>query len=123
MLVRSVSGFALATPGEFMCNSVLFFCASDFCRDHNCKVFVINPILGLESEVLLFFKRKDVRDTMGFWNVYLHVRRQTVVFLVNTPRNRNVHWIVVFSWLIDDDKLDICILNVILSITLHRKFV
>ena len=93
------SVFALATPGEFICDSVLFFCASYFCRDDNCKVFVIDPLLVLESEVLL---RNGFRD--GYVE-RLHVRRQTLVFPINTPRN--VHWMVVFVWLNDDGKLEV----------------
>ena len=93
------SVYALATPGEFICDSVLFFCASYFCRDQNCKVFVIDPILGLESEVLL---RNGSRD--GYVE-RLHVRRQTLAFPINTPRN--VHWMVVFVWLNDDGKVEV----------------
>ena len=93
------SVFALATPGEYICDSVLFFCASYFCREDNCKAFVIDPLLALESEVLL---RNGFRD--GYVE-RLHVRRQTLVFPINTPRN--VHWMVVFVWLNDDDKLEV----------------
>ena len=55
--------------------------------------------MDLESEVLL---RMGVRDQ---FLERLHVRRQTLVFPVNVPRN--VHWMVVFVWLNDDDKLEV----------------
>ena len=105
------SVFALATPGEFICDSVLFFCASYFCRDDNCKVFVIDPLLVLESEVLL---RNGFRD--GYVE-RLHVRRQTLVFPINTPRN--VHWMVVFVWLNDDGKLEVQCRNSMRAFSSH----
>ena len=55
--------------------------------------------MDLESEVLL---RMGVRDR---FLERLHVRRQTLVFPVNVPRN--VHWMVVFLWVNDDDKLEV----------------
>ena len=88
-----------STKGPFLCDTVLFCCASHFCRDDNCKAFVIDPILDLESQVLL---------RMGLRHRFLerlHTRRQTLVFPVNAPRN--VHWMVVFLWISDDDKLEI----------------
>ena len=105
------SVYALATPGEFLCDSVLYFCASYFCQDHNCKAFVIDPILGLESEVLL---RNGVRD--GFLE-RLHVRRQTLVFPINAPLN--VHWMVVFVWLNDDGKLEVQCRNSMRAFSSH----
>jgi len=107
------SAFALATPGEFLCDTVLFFCASYFCRDDNCKVFVIDPILELESEVLL---RLGVRNR---FLERLHTRQQTLVFPVNTPRN--VHWMVVFLWLSDGDKLEIQCRNSMRSYSSHES--
>ena len=89
--VSQWSMFALATPGEFICDTVLYFCASHFCREVDCRTYVVDPILPLGAETLV---RKGIRE--GYLN-RLHAKQQTLAFPVNVPRN--VHWMVVLVWL------------------------
>ena len=68
--------------------------------------------MDLESEVLL---RMGVRER---FLERLHVRRQTLVFPVNVPRN--VHWMVVFLWMNDNDKLEVQCRNSMKSFSSHE---
>ena len=91
------SAFALATPGEFLCDTILYFYGSYFCQHEDCKTYVIDPILELGTRTLL---QTGLRE---HFLDRLHARRQTLVFPLNVPRN--IHWMVVFVWLNPVGKL------------------
>ena len=91
------SAFALATPGEFLCDTVIYFCGKYFCKDGDCKTHVVDPILVMDAGILL---QTGLRERLLN---RLHARLETLIFPINAPRN--VHWMVVFVWLNSIGKL------------------
>ena len=85
------SAYAISTPGEFICDTVLYFCASHFCQDDGCIVHVVDPVLPFETDLLVQtgIRKKFLQR--------LHLKQQILAFPINVPRN--VHWMVVFVWL------------------------
>ena len=83
------SAYTLATPGEFICDTTVFYFTSLFCEGNN-RLCVIDPIFPIESSQLF---RKGIRDC---FLRRLHDEGQTLLFPLNVPED--VHWVIVFVW-------------------------
>ena len=95
------SAYALATPGEFINDTVIYYFGSHFCRssDNTTKAWVVDPILPLGSRALL---SRGIRDK---YVERLQVRGETLLFPINAPAG--VHWMLVLVWLNDSGRLTV----------------
>ena len=110
------SAFALATPGEFICDSIIYYCGSHFCKrdDTSSKAFVVDPVIPLGTGQCL---------TMGIRHKFLeriHDKGQTLVFPINMPQN--VHWMAVLVWLNISGNVVIQCRNSMRSYSNHEKY-
>ena len=87
------SAYALATRGEFIDDTVIYYFGSHFCRsgDNTTKAWVVDPILPLGSRALM---SRGIRDK---YVERLQVRGETLLFPINAPAN--IHWVLVLVWL------------------------
>ena len=109
------SAFALATPGEFICDTIIYYCGSHFCKgDATSKAFVVDPVIPLGTRQCL---------TLGIRHKFLerlHDKGQTLVFPINMPQN--VHWMVVLVWLNTSGNVVIQCRNSMRSYSDHEKY-
>ena len=85
------SAFALATKGEFIDDTVIYYFGSHFCEGDNTKAHVVDPILMFGSESLL---KRGIRDK---YLSRLHERGETLLFPINAPVD--LHWMLVVVWM------------------------
>ena len=85
------SAFALATKGEFIEDTVIYYFGSHFCEGDNTKACIVDPILTFGSRALL---RRGIRDK---YLTRLHDRGETLLFPINTPTD--LHWMLVVVWM------------------------
>ena len=88
--VSQWSAFALATQGEFIDDTVIYYFGSHFCEGDNTKTCIVDPILKFGSRALL---RKGILDK---YLERLHDRGETLLFPINAPAD--LHWMVVLVW-------------------------
>lgn len=92
------AAFALATPGEFVGDTVIYYFTSHFCDAVNSRAYTIDPLLW-QTRIQGFVK-------VGIDNKYLerlHTRRQCLLFPLNVPAG--LHWVIVLVWLNSVDQL------------------
>ena len=86
------SAFALATKGEFIDDTVIYYFGSYFCCEgNNTKSYIVDPILMFGSRALL---RKGIGDK---FLERLHDRGETLLFPINAPVD--LHWMLVVVWM------------------------
>jgi hypothetical protein len=94
------SAFALATQGEFINDTVIYYFGSHFCRGNSTtKAWIVDPILPLGSRALL---TRGIRDK---YVERLQGRGETLLFPINAPAD--IHWMIVLVWLTDSGKLTV----------------
>ena len=113
------SAFALGTPGEFICDTIIYYCGSHFCKgDDISKAFVVDPVMTLGTrECLRIFLRMGIRLKIL---ERLHDKGQTLVFPINRPRN--LHWMVVLVWLNTSGNVVIQCRNSMRSYSNHENY-
>ena len=107
------SAFALTTRGEFICDTIIFYCGSHFCEGgDSSRAFVLDPVIPLGTPTCL---RIGIRHKLL---ERLHDKGQTLVFPINVPSN--VHWMVLV-WLNVSGRVVIQCRNSMRSYSRHEK--
>ena len=86
------SAYQLSTPGLFLCDTVVFYFCSHFCKGHESKAWCVDPLYPLEHGSAIHHMTNSENILYR-----IHELKQTVLFPHNIPHG--VHWVIVLVWL------------------------